>query len=161
MIAHNADACLRVVLADDHVAFRQSLRSILETLGGTDVVAESSDGEGALTAYLCHRPHVLVVDLRMPHLDGLQTIYRVLAADPTACILVLTTSATDHQIQRVLAAGAKACLFKDVAPQVLLQILHRVAAGETIPPTAAWGEPSCAATPSADQRVQREESTRP
>ncbi|WP_301149791.1 response regulator [Mycobacterium simiae] len=151
MSTSNVDACLRVVLADDHVAFRQSLRSMLETLGNTDVVAESGDGDAALAAYLCHRPHVLVVDLRMPQLDGFHVVDRVLAADPAACILMLTTFATDHEIQRAYAAGVKACLFKDVTPQRLLHTLRKVAAGETIPAVTAWSEPSSAAPASADR----------
>lgn len=123
---------LRVILADDHAVFRQGLRAIFEAFGGIEVVAESCDGSQAVTDYLRERPDVLIVDLRMPDADGFDVASRVLAADPSACILMLTTYGTDHDVRRAFAAGIKGYLLKDVEPLKLVDTLHRLAAGDAV-----------------------------
>lgn len=120
---------LRIMLADDHRIFRQGLRSILEDLGGFEIVAECSDGESAVTLQAQHRPDVLILDLRMPKLDGLEVVQRVLDADPAARILIMTTFSTDQDIGRALRAGAKGYMLKDAAPDDLCKAVRRVADG--------------------------------
>ena len=78
------DRKLRVILADDHAIFRHGLRAVLELVGDVEVVAECGDGEMALAAYREHRPDVLLLDLRMPRLDGLEVVRRVLENDRRA-----------------------------------------------------------------------------
>ncbi len=120
---------LRVILADDHAIFRHGLRAVLEMLGEFEIVAECGDGEGAVTAYLELRPDVLMLDLRMPKLDGLEVVQRVLQADRNARILIMTTYSTDEDIGHALRAGAKGYLLKDAAPEEACQGIKRVADG--------------------------------
>jgi two-component system NarL family response regulator len=120
---------LRVILADDHAIFRHGLRAVLELMGDIEIVAECGDGAAALAAYREHRPDVLLLDLRMPMLDGLEVVRGVLEADRAARILVMTTYGTDQDIGHALRAGAKGYLLKDAASEDLCLAIGRVAAG--------------------------------
>ena len=120
---------VRVILADDHAIFRHGVRRVLEHWGTIDVVAECGDGQSALDAYLALRPDVLLLDLRMPQLDGLEVVRRVLAADPAARILIMTTYSTDQDIGHALRAGAKGYLLKDAAPEEVYRAIVRVVEG--------------------------------
>jgi DNA-binding NarL/FixJ family response regulator len=120
---------LRVMLVDDHAIFRHGMQAVLEHAGAFDVVAECGDGESALAAYLALRPDVLLLDLRMPRLDGLEVVRRVLEADRAARILIMTTYATDEDIGHALRAGARGYLLKDAAPQELCRAIEHVAEG--------------------------------
>jgi two-component system NarL family response regulator len=120
---------LRVILADDHAIFRHGLRAVLELMGGIEIVAECADGDAALAAYREHRPDVLLLDLRMPRLDGLEVVRRVLEVDQAARILIMTTYNTDQDIGHALRAGAKGYLLKDAAPEDVCRAIARVADG--------------------------------
>ena len=120
---------LRVILADDHAIFRHGLRAVLELMGGIEIVTECGDGDAALIAYREHRPDVLLLDLRMPRLDGLEVVRRVLEVDRAARILVMTTYNTDQDIGHALRAGAKGYLLKDAAPEDVFRAIARVAEG--------------------------------
>ena len=120
---------LRVMLADDHAIFRHGVRAVLEQTGGIDVIAECGDGESAVAQYLALRPDVLLLDLRMPRLDGLDVVRRVLQADQAARILIMTTFSTDQDIGHALRAGAKGYLLKDAAAEELGRAIVRVANG--------------------------------
>lgn len=128
-MANNSERKLRVILADDHAIFRHGLRAVLEVLGNIEVVAECGDGESAVSAYLELRPDVLVLDLRMPKLDGLEVVQRVLEFDHQARILIMTTFSTDQDIGHALRAGAKGYLLKDAAPEDVCVAIKRVAQG--------------------------------
>jgi DNA-binding NarL/FixJ family response regulator len=119
----------RVILVDDHAIFRHGMQAVLERAGTVDVVAECGDGESALAAYLALRPDVLLLDLRMPRLDGLEVARRVLEADRAARILVMTTYATDEDIGHALRAGARGYLLKDAAPEDVCRAIACVAEG--------------------------------
>ena len=123
---------LRVILADDHAIFRRGARAVLEHWGTVDVVAECGDGQSALDAHLALRPHVLLLDLRMPRLDGLEVVRRVLAADRNARILILTTFKCDQDIGHALRAGAKGYLLKDAAPEEVWSAIQCVIAGGVV-----------------------------
>jgi len=120
---------LRVILADDHAIFRHGLRAVLELMGGIEIVAECGDGDAALAAYREHRPDVLLLDLRMPRLDGLEVVRRVLEVDRAGRILVMTTYNTDQDIGHALRAGAKGYLLKDAAAEDVCRAIVRVAEG--------------------------------
>ena len=120
---------LRVILADDHAIFRHGLRAVLELIGGIEIVTECGDGDAALAAYREHRPDVLLLDLRMPRLDGLEVVRRVLEVDRAARILIMTTYNTDQDIGHALRAGAKGYLLKDAAPEDVCRAITRVAEG--------------------------------
>lgn len=126
---YRAGSKVRVILADDHAIFRHGLRAVLEIVGELEVVDECGDGEGALAAYTKHRPDVLLLDLRMPRLDGLEVVRRVLESDRTARILIMTTYNTDQDIGHALRAGAKGYLLKDAAPEDVCRAIVRVAEG--------------------------------
>ena len=128
-MSHRPDRKLRVVLADDHAIFRHGLRAVLELVGEIEVAAECSDGDAALVAYREHRPDVLLLDLRMPRLDGLEVVRRVLETDRNARILVMTTYNTDQDIGHALRAGAKGYLLKDAVPEEVCRAIVRLAEG--------------------------------
>lgn len=120
---------LRVVVADDHAIFRHGVRALLERQGNIDIVAECGDGQGALEAYAEWRPDVLLLDLRMPRMDGLEVVRRVLELDRTARILVMTTFNTEQDIGHALRAGARGYLLKDAAPEEVCRAVVRVGEG--------------------------------
>ncbi|MDM0112321.1 response regulator transcription factor [Variovorax sp. J22R133] len=120
---------VRVILADDHAIFRHGVRRVLEHWGTIDVVAECGDGQSALDAWLELRPDLLLLDLRMPRLDGLEVVRRVLEADPAARILIMTTYSTEQDIGHALRAGARGYLLKDAAPEEVLRAILRVVEG--------------------------------
>ena len=123
---------LRVILVDDHAIFRHGIRAVLEHSGTVDVVAECADGESGLAAYLALRPDVLLLDLRMPGLDGLEVARRVLEADRSARILIMTTYSTDQDIGHALRAGARGYLLKDTAPEEVFRAIVHVAEGRMV-----------------------------
>jgi two-component system NarL family response regulator len=126
---HRTGSKVRVILADDHEIFRHGLRAVLELVGELEVVDECSDGEAALASYATHRPDVLLLDLRMPRLDGLEVVRRVLETDRGARVLIMTTYNTDQDIGHALRAGAKGYLLKDAAPEDVCRAIVRVAEG--------------------------------
>jgi DNA-binding NarL/FixJ family response regulator len=120
---------LRVILVDDHAIFRHGMKAVLEHSGTIDVVAECGDGESALAEYAALRPDVLLLDLRMPRLDGLEVARQLLATDRDARILIMTTYATDQDIGNALRAGVKGYLLKDAPPDDVRRAIVRVAEG--------------------------------
>ena len=120
---------LRVILADDHAIFRHGLRAVLEATGAIDVAAECGDGESAVASYRDLRPEVLLLDVRMPRMDGLEATRRVIREHPDARIMIMTTYCTDEDVGHALRAGAKGYLLKDAAPDDLTRGIARVAEG--------------------------------
>ncbi len=128
-----------VVIADDHSVVREGLASLIGRKPDMKVLGEASNGREALELWLKLRPDVLLLDLRMPELDGVSVIREIRAQDENARIVVLTTFDGDEDIYRALKAGAKAYLLKDVAREALMDCIRRVHQGETFvpPPLAA------------------------
>lgn len=122
---------IRVLIADDHSVVRNGLAGILNAQADMKVVAQAADGETAVQLFRQHRPDVSLLDLSMPKLDGVQTLEAIRAVDAEAKVLVLTTYDTDDDIERVLKAGAKAYLLKDVESADLVQSIRDVMAGKT------------------------------
>jgi DNA-binding NarL/FixJ family response regulator len=122
-----------VLLVDDEALVRAGLRMILETTDDLTVVGEADDGQAALDAVQRHRPDVVLMDIRMPGLDGLATTVAIRARfeEPPA-IVVLTTFDTDDYVFRALEAGATGFLLKDTPPADLLRAVRLAAAGDSI-----------------------------
>lgn len=130
-----APGTIRILIADDHVTVREGLAAIVGRQPDMEVVAEASDGHGAMNHWRYHRPDVTVLDLRMPAMDGVSAIDAIRTIDATARILVLTTFDTDDEISRAIQAGARGYLLKDATGEELLAYIRRIHAGETcIPP---------------------------
>jgi two-component system NarL family response regulator len=119
----------RIVLADDHAIFRQGVATLIERESDLKVVGEAGDGEEAVACYRRLRPDVTLLDLVMPRLDGFEALLRIRHMDPEAKVIVLTTYDTDEDINRILRAGAKAYLLKDVGAADLVRCIRDVAAG--------------------------------
>jgi two-component system, NarL family, response regulator DegU len=121
----------RVLVADDHQLLRQALRRALED-SGFDVVAEAGDGEEAVRLVTLLRPDVVVMDVTMPVLDGIEATRRIHAATGHAKVLVLTMHDEDALRVKALRAGAVGFLTKDSAMQEVVETVKRVAAGDTV-----------------------------
>lgn len=126
---------IRVLIADDHVTVREGLAAIIGRQEDMAVVGEASDGEAAVALWLQHQPDVMLMDLRMPVLDGASALERIRTRNPAARVLVLTTFDTDNDISRAIKAGARGYLLKDAPRDELLSYIRRIHAGEVcIPP---------------------------
>jgi NarL family two-component system response regulator LiaR len=129
---------ITVLIVDDHPLMRQAMCLALETEPDMTVAAEASDGRQAVDMALTLQPDVVVMDLYLPHLDGLAATREILAQNPAARILVITSSTEDAPVVAALQAGATGYLLKDAASDTLLEAIRLVAAGQTfIPPNVA------------------------
>ena len=125
---------LRVVLADDQALVRAGFRSLLDAADDLDVVAEAGDGQDALAAVRHHRPDVVLMDIRMPELDGLAATREITADNDLSDtrVIVLTTYELDEYVFEALRAGASGFLTKDVEPDELRDAVRTVAAGHAL-----------------------------
>ncbi|TQK29577.1 response regulator transcription factor [Arthrobacter sp. SLBN-53] len=122
----------RVVIADDQRLVRAGLRMLCDSTEDIEVVAEASDGAQAVRATAELMPDVVLMDLRMPGVDGITATEQIRSARADSKILVLTTFDDDEHLYRALAAGASGFLVKDTEPSELLTAVRRVAAGELV-----------------------------
>jgi DNA-binding NarL/FixJ family response regulator len=122
---------LRVVIADDQTVVREGLVTLLGLLPGVTVVGAAADGIEALRLVGERQPDVLLVDLRMPRCDGVQTTRRVLAEHPGTEVVVLTTFADDESVLGALQAGARGFLTKDADAEAIARALRAAAAGQS------------------------------
>ncbi|MBX6395032.1 MAG: response regulator transcription factor [Alicyclobacillaceae bacterium] len=123
-----------VLLVDDHALFRQGVRSILETTGDLTVVGEAANGKQALELYAETHPDLILMDIRMPVMSGLEAIRQLRALDPNAKILILTVSEEDDDLFEAIRAGANGYLLKNVDPEELVSSIRKVARGEAVIP---------------------------
>jgi DNA-binding NarL/FixJ family response regulator len=121
-------AKLRLLIADDQPLMRAGFRAVLEATGEMEVVAEAADGNEAIAAVRANRPDVVLMDIRMPNLDGIEAIRRL----PHQRILVLTTFGLDEYIVEALRAGASGFITKDVPAEELVRAVRIVAAGDAL-----------------------------
>ena len=121
-----------VLIADDQALMRAGLRTILESDAGTDVLGEAADGAAAVEAALRVRPDVVLMDIRMPGVDGLEATRRIVQADRGTRVLILTTYDLDEYVYEALRAGASGFLLKDAPPEQLLAAIRVVAAGDAL-----------------------------
>lgn len=125
---------IRIVVADDQELVRTGLVMILGAQPGLEVVGEAADGPTALELAARLRPDVLLVDIRMPGLDGVEVTRRLAGpdvADPMA-VVVITTFDLDEYVLGALRAGARGFLLKDAGPELLVQAIHAAAAGDAL-----------------------------
>lgn len=123
---------IRVLVADDQALVRAGVRMLLQAAGGMEVVAEAEDGAEAVRLAALHAPDVILMDLRMPRVDGLEASRRILAASPSARIVVLTTFAEDANVYAALRVGALGFLVKDDEPEHMVDAVRRASVGEPL-----------------------------
>jgi len=123
---------IRVLVADDQSMVRAGFRMLLAGEEGIEVVAEASNGLEAVEKAARFDPTVVLMDIRMPELDGLEATRRILAADATARVLILTTFDLDEYVYDALRAGASGFVLKDDPPEQLIAAIRTVAAGEAL-----------------------------
>lgn len=155
-----SEAVLRVLICDDHEVVRRGIRSVLIEDGGFEVVAEAANGQQAIAHALRLRPDVILMDLVMPLMDGVEATHRILQEWPEARVLVLTTFVADDRVIPAIKAGVLGYLLKDSTPDQLLQAVRQIGRGEpSLPPTIArklMNEISHPAEPSVDGLSERE-----
>jgi len=125
------DGSIRVLIADDHAIVRKGIRALLATEPDIEVVGEAASGQEAIAETQRLRPDVVLMDLLMPELDGIDVIRRINQRQPETRILVRTSFATDDKIFPAIKAGALGYLLKDSSPEELAQAIHQVHRGES------------------------------
>jgi DNA-binding NarL/FixJ family response regulator len=123
---------IRVLVVDDQSMVRAGFRMLLSREQDVEVVAEASNGLEAVDKAARFQPDVVLMDIRMPELDGLHATRRILSADPSARVLVLTTFDLDEYVYEALRAGASGFVLKDDPPEQLLGAIRTVAAGDAL-----------------------------
>jgi len=123
---------IRLLIADDHLIIRQGLRLILETEVDFEIIAEASDGAEAVHLCAIHRPDVVLMDLRMPGMDGLTAIEQLRDQMPEIAVVILTTFNEDELMLKGLQAGARGYLLKDTDRASLFDTIRAAARGETL-----------------------------
>jgi len=126
------NAAIRVLVADDQRVVREGLGTLLGLLGGIEVVGTAADGNEALDLAIRTRPDVVLMDLRMPHCDGVEATRRLRDHDAGIKVLVLTTYADDRSVIDALRAGARGYLTKDVGADGIRDALERVMRGQAV-----------------------------
>jgi DNA-binding NarL/FixJ family response regulator len=149
-----AGVSLRVVLADDQAVVREGLVTLLGLLPGVEVVGAAADGLAALELVAEHHPDVVLVDLRMPRCDGVETTERIRAEHPGTEVVVLTTYADDESLLAALRAGARGFLTKDADAEAIARALRSAAAGQSTVDGELQRRLVEAATRSAPRRVK-------
>ncbi len=120
---------VRLLICDDHPVVRSGLRGMLDSQPDLEVVAEAADGDEAIELARRHYPDVVLMDLRMPKVDGVTATEQIRAENPTAKVLILTTYETDADIVRAVAVGALGFLLKDTPEESIFSAIRDVARG--------------------------------
>jgi DNA-binding NarL/FixJ family response regulator len=123
---------IRVLLADDQALVRGGLRLILDAEPDIEVVGEAADGSEAVVQALQSRPDLVLMDVRMPVLDGIEATARLLAELPATRVVMLTTFDLDEYVYEALRAGASGFMLKDTPPEQLISAIHIVASGDAL-----------------------------
>jgi DNA-binding NarL/FixJ family response regulator len=123
---------MRVVVADDQTVVREGLVTLLSTMAGVEVVGAAADGEEAVALVAQHAPDVVLMDLRMPRLGGIEATRRIRADHPSVQVVVLTTYADDESIVHALQAGALGYLTKDAGREHIRRALEAATAGQAV-----------------------------
>lgn len=120
---------ITVMLAEDHAIVRQGLSALLKTDGGFGIVAEARNGREAVELARTFRPDVILMDIAMPLLNGLEATKQILAANPAAKIIILSAHSDDEYIERTRVAGVRGFLEKQTSAEILTKAIHEVAKG--------------------------------
>ncbi|HLP77476.1 MAG TPA: response regulator transcription factor [Candidatus Paceibacterota bacterium] len=148
----NTKTEIRLMVVDDHSAFRRGLVSLLESEAGMLVVAQTGSGDEAIRLYRQFQPDVVLMDLRLPGISGVEAIMTIRKEFPKARFVVITTYDTDEDIYRAMQAGAQSYLLKDMSDDDVLSMIRMVHAGEAQLPKNVAGRLA--------ERMKREELTR-
>jgi NarL family two-component system response regulator LiaR len=133
-----AAAIVRVMIADDHAIVRKGIRALLSEAGGFEVVAEAANGQEAVTRFWETQPDLILMDLLMPVMDGIEATRQITRRQPDARVLVLTSFAADNKVFPAIKAGAAGYLLKDSSPDELVRAIRQVHRGEpSLHPTIA------------------------
>ena len=124
---------VRVLIVDDDDLMRAGLRGVLASDEAIEIVAEAADGRDAVYRARLHTPDVVLMDVRMPHVDGIAATEELLAAMPETRVVILTTFEQDDYIFSALRAGASGFLLKRTRPEDLIAAIHTIAAGDSLP----------------------------
>ncbi len=125
---------IRVLIADDHPMIRTALRNMIERETNMEFLGEAPNGLEALKMFRQFEPHVTLMDINMPIMDGIEAITSIKSEFPEARIIVLTNFDTDEDVKRGMQAGAVGYLLKDESPEILLETIRNVHAGERVLP---------------------------
>lgn len=154
---------VRILLADDHALVRAGIRSLLDDFHGVEVVAEGANGREALRLIEQHRPQVVLMDIMMPELNGLDAAARVAAQFPDTRVIILSMNATEEYVLQALRAGAAGYVLKDARPAELEEAIRAVVRGDTYLSSAvsrhvvaAFRQKANGATRSLDQLTPRQ-----
>jgi two-component system, NarL family, response regulator len=123
---------IRVLVVDDHPLMRLGLRTKIDAERDMEVVAEAADGPAAVQAHAAHRPDITLLDLRLPGMDGPETITVIRKTDPEAKIVILTTYDADEDVYRAVQAGARGYLLKGTFAEGILEAIRNVHAGRRL-----------------------------
>ena len=153
---------IRVLIVDDHTIVRKGIRALLTEIADIEVVGEAADGQEAIDQADRLRPDVILMDLAMPHMDGIEATRQIKAQQPESRMLVMTSFATDEKVLPAIKAGALGYLLKESAPEELVQAIHQiqprgiVAASGHRPQSLAGDRPSRRPPPTPDPLTERE-----
>jgi NarL family two-component system response regulator LiaR len=129
---------IRVLIVDDHTIVRKGIRALLAEIAGIEVVGEADNGQEAVTQAETLHPDVILMDLAMPKMDGIEATRQIKASQPDSRILVMTSFAADDKVFPAIKAGALGYLLKESAPEDLVQAIHQIHRGESsLHPTIA------------------------
>ena len=133
-----SDSRVRVLIVDDHIIVRKGIRALLAEADGFEVVGEASDGQEAMARAEESNPDVILMDLLMPVMDGIEATRQITSRQPKARILVLTSFAADNKVFPAIKAGAAGYLLKDSSPDELVRAIRQVHRGQpSLHPTIA------------------------
>src|SRR5512136_1166670 len=124
-------ASIRVLIVDDHTIVRKGIRALLAEIEGIEVVGEADNGQEAVTQAETLHPDVILMDLAMPKMDGIEAIRQIKISQPESRILVMTSFATDDKVFPAIKAGALGYLLKESAPEELVQAIRQIYRGES------------------------------
>jgi two-component system, NarL family, response regulator LiaR len=122
---------IRVLIVDDHTIVRKGIRALLAEIEGFEVVGEAGDGQAAITQAATLHPDVILMDLAMPKMDGIEAIRQIKLSQPESHILVMTSFATDDKVFPAIKAGALGYLLKESAPEELVEAIRQIHRGES------------------------------
>lgn len=121
---------IRILLVDDHAVVRTGYSTLLRNAASIEVIAEADNGQAALREFIDKRPDIVIMDLSLPGLGGLEAIRRIVAREPQAKILVFSMHEDTVFVEQALQAGARGYITKSSAPEVLVEAVRRIASGE-------------------------------
>jgi two-component system, NarL family, response regulator NreC len=122
---------IRILLADDHIVMRSGLRLLLERQPNLQVVAEAADGQEAVRLAAAEKPEVVIMDIAMPHLNGVEATRQIVARNPETAVVILSMHSDESYVLRSLKAGARAYLLKDSAEADLIAAIHAIQEGKS------------------------------